>query len=256
VLEGLGRRQVAGSVERAVALVGEVGFESFSVDLIYGGAGETDDDWKATIDGVLALEPAPPHVSAYALTVEPGTALARDPSRHPDDDVQADRYLVLDDALAASGLDWYELSNFARPGHACRHNLSCWRQGDYRGFGCSAHSHAAGRRSWNIRSLDRYLAAVERAEPVVAGSEVLDAKRRELERLELGLRTRDGVPSRALPDDDALSGLVERHGGRAVLTARGRLLASEVALRLEVHATTAGSRGADVLRSVGISARQ
>jgi oxygen-independent coproporphyrinogen-3 oxidase len=234
VLAGLGRRHIPGAVERAVSLVGEFDFSSFSVDLVYGGAGEQDADWLASIEGVLSLDPIPPHVSAYALTIEPGTPLARDRSRHPDDDVQADRYLVADAALAAAGLDWYEISNFARPGHACRHNQACWRQANYRGFGCGAHSHADGRRSWNIWSLERYVEAVERGEEPLGGAEVLTPERRALERLQLALRTADGVPANAIGDDPALDGLIERREGRAVLTVRGRLLANEVALRLEL----------------------
>lgn len=253
VLAGLGRRQEPGSVAQAVALIGEVGFSSYSVDLIYGGAGETDADWLATLDAVLALEPSPPHVSAYALSVEPGTPLGRDRSRHPDDDCQADRYALLDDVLGRAGLRWYELSNFARAGHQCRHNLACWRQEDYRGFGCAAHSHAAGRRWWNVRSIDRYLAAIAAGAPLVAGEERLGHERRALERLELLLRTSDGVPEAALPDDPAIRDLVERRDGRAVLTLRGRLLANEVTARL---ASPGGATHTARLRSVAMSDRR
>ncbi|MCU1495067.1 MAG: hemN [Acidimicrobiaceae bacterium] len=243
VLDGLGRRQVPGAVARAVELIGEVGFPTFNVDLVYGGAGETDEDWRATLDAVLHLDPAPPHVSAYALTVEAGTPLARDRARHPDDDVQADRYVMADEVLAAAGLSWYELSNFARPGHSCRHNLACWRQADFRGFGCAAHSHAAGRRSWNIRSIDRYVAAVANGSCPTAGEEVLSRERQALERLELALRTSDGVPAECLPATPEMDGLVERRGDVLVLTRRGRLLANEVTLRLSVPGTTLAHLG-------------
>lgn len=255
VLAGLGRRQAPGAVARAVALVGEVGFASFSVDLVYGGAGETDEDWRSTLAAVLCLDPAPPHVSAYALTVEPGTPLARDPARHPDDDAQADRYLVADEVLRAAGLSWYELSNFARPGHECRHNLACWRQADYRGFGCAAHSHAGGRRSWNIRSIDRYIAAVTAGATATAGEEQLVPEQRRLEGLELALRTKGGVPVGTLADDPVLEGLVERCGDRAVLTTRGRLLANEVALRLQLPGSTHDGPGR-LLRTVAIPGRR
>ncbi|MHB1973091.1 MAG: radical SAM family heme chaperone HemW [Acidimicrobiales bacterium] len=241
VLAGLGRQQVPGAVERAVGLVGETGFRSFNVDLVYGGAGESDRDWQETLEAVLALEPSPPHVSAYALTIEAGTPLARDASRHPDDDVQADRYETLDTILADAGLDWYELSNFARPGHECRHNAACWRQEDYRGFGCAAHSHEAGRRSWNIRSIERYIAAARADGIATAGAEVLDPERRALERLELALRTRGGVPADALPTLEELEDLVERTGDRVVLSRRGRLLANEVLVQLRVPRATSPS---------------
>ena len=109
------------------------GFARVSVDLIYGTPGETIADWRATLDDVLALEPD--HVSAYALTVEPATPLgkrvAAGESRAPDDDDQADKYAIADDRLAAAGLAWYEISNWARPGHECRHNLLYWTGGDY-----------------------------------------------------------------------------------------------------------------------------
>jgi putative oxygen-independent coproporphyrinogen III oxidase len=139
VLTALGRTHDRENVHRAVDLVKAAGFESFSLDLIYGGVGETVEDWRRTIADVIALDP--PHISAYALTVEPGTPLAADATRHPDDDDQADKYPIADELLGAAGLDWYEISNWARPGHECRHNRLYWRQGDYLGLGCAAHSH-------------------------------------------------------------------------------------------------------------------
>ena len=141
--------------------------------------------------------------------------------------------------LASAGLDWYEISNFARPGHECRHNLLYWRQGEYFGIGCAAHSHRAGRRWWNVRTPERYIEAIEGGRSCEASDEHLDDKRRELERLQLALRTRDGVPLDRLSVDD-LDGLIEVHGDRAVLTVRGRLLANEVALRLRLHGNGMG----------------
>jgi len=173
-------------------------------------------------------------VSAYALTVEPGTPLAADNARHPDDDDQAAKYLIAEQLLSERGLRNYEISNWARPGHECRHNLLYWSQGDYRGIGCAAHSHERGRRWWNVRTPERYIAAVESGASPVGGSETLDEQTRELERLQLALRTREGVPAAALPGDETLDALVQRGGDRAVLTVGGRLLANEVALRLQV----------------------
>ena len=239
VLVGLGREHAPGSVRAAVAAARDAGFASWNLDLVYGGAGESVDDWRRTLDEVLALEP--PHVSAYALTVEPGTPLAADSSRHPDDDDdQAEKYLLADEALAAAGLRNYELSNWARPGHECRHNLLYWEQGDYRGIGCAAHSHEAGRRWWNVRTPDRYIAAVASSASVVAGEEALDDAGRALERLQLALRTRFGVPRDALDaDDGVLDGLVEPADdpGHVRLTPRGRLLANDLALRLRIPST-------------------
>jgi oxygen-independent coproporphyrinogen-3 oxidase len=191
--------------------------------------GETLADWGSTVRAVLDLEP--PHVSAYGLTVEAGTPLALDPARHPDDDDQAAKYELADELLSASGLESYEISNWARPGHECRHNLLYWSQGDYLGFGCAAHSHRRGHRWWNVRTPERYLALVEAGGPAEAAGEELDADVRRLEGLQLALRTRDGVPADAL-DGEELPGLVEQRGTRVVLTRAGRLVANEISLRL------------------------
>jgi len=232
VLVALGRTHRGGQLAAAVDLARAAGFEAFNVDLILGAAGESATDWSKTLDDVLALDP--PHVSAYALTVEAGTALAADPRRHPDDDDQASKYVAADAVLQAAGLRSYEISNWARPGHECRHNLLYWSQGDYRGVGCAAHSHAGGRRWWNVRTPERYIAAVEDGRSPVAAGEELGSDERRLEALQLALRTRGGVPAEAIPNDPALDRLVARDDGRAVLTLAGRLLANEVALRLTV----------------------
>jgi oxygen-independent coproporphyrinogen-3 oxidase len=181
----------------------------------------------------LAFDPPPEHVSCYALTVEPGTPLASDASRHPDDDDQANRYEIADKTLENAGYRWYEVSNWALPGHECRHNLLYWRQGDYRGIGCAAHSHRGGRRWWNVRTPERYIAAIGSGRSAEAGTEILDPASRQLEALQLAIRTSGGVPKESVPDDPALLGLVEQHGDSAVLTLRGRLLTNEVAIRLE-----------------------
>jgi putative oxygen-independent coproporphyrinogen III oxidase len=232
VLASLGREHDPASVYRAVALARDEGFVSFNLDLIYGAAGESIDDWRRTIDGALDLEP--PHISAYGLTVEPGTPLADDPARHPDDDDQATKYLLAHEAFVEAGLVWYEISNWAQPGHECRHNLLYWMQGDYRGFGCAAHSHRAGRRWWNVRTPERYMALVQAGLSTEAGSEGLDAEARRLADLQLSLRTASGVPEGSFSDEDLdqLGDLLEEQGGRYVLTRKGRLLANEVALRL------------------------
>ena len=185
-------------------------------------------------------------ISAYALTVEPGTplgkAVATGERAAPDDDDQATKYEVADDRLAAVGLDWYEVSNWARPGEECRHNLLYWEGGDYAAIGCAAHGHAAGRRAWNVRTPERYVEAIARGDSPEAGHEVLDGAARHAEGLVLGLRTAAGIK---LPGPRADSsrvatciadladlGLVTRAADRVVLTRRGRLLGNEVAVRL------------------------
>ena len=230
VLDSLGRTHTPGAVVAAVDAARACGFTNFNLDLIYGAAGESVDDWQTTIDATLALDP--PHVSAYALTVEAGTPLARDVSRHPDDDDQADKYLYATEAFAGAGLLSYEISNWARPGYECRHNLLYWEQGDYRGIGCAAHSHASGRRWWNVRTPERYIALINAGGSAEAGYEELDNETRERERLQLALRTSRGVPAVSLIASDLLDGLIEYVDDRVRLTATGRLLANEVAAQL------------------------
>jgi len=235
VLASLGRTHDRANVVRSVDAIREAGLASFNLDLIYGAAGERLDDWRATVEQALALDP--PHVSAYGLTVEAGTPLATQPDRHPDDDDQADKYELADDLLTAAGLHNYEVSNWARPGHESRHNRIYWDQADYRGFGCAAHSHERGRRWWNVRTPDRYIDLVGRGEPVEAASETLDGDTRRFEGLQLALRTRDGVPRAAFDDDTLalLDGMLVAHHtdvDRVVLTRAGRLMANEISLRL------------------------
>ena len=234
VLVGLGRTHRPGNVVPAVAAVRAAGFPSFNLDLIYGAAGESLASWHSTVEAVLEL--GPPHVSAYALTVEPGTPLAGAPGRHPDPDLQADMYLAATELLGRAGLEWYEISNFARPGHECRHNLLYWSQGDYLGFGASAHSHRAGRRWWNLRTPERYIEAVSSGRTPEAAGEDLDEAARRAEALTLALRTREGVEAGCVEDCDQMveAGLLIAAGdpSRVVLTPKGRLLANEVAVRL------------------------
>jgi putative oxygen-independent coproporphyrinogen III oxidase len=229
VLIRLGRWHVPDNVRRAVDLFHGAGLRSWNVDLIYGTAGESLSQWQHTVAQVLALDP--PHVSAYALTVEAGTPLAADPGRHPDDDDLADKYEAADDLLVAAGLSNYEVSNWARPGHESVHNRLYWSGANYRGIGCAAHSHADGRRWWNVRTPERYVEAIRAGRSAESSAEVLDDDTRRIERLQLMLRTREGVPVEAL-DADGLDGLVEVLDGRAVLTRRGRLLANEVSMHL------------------------
>ncbi len=234
VLVSLGRTHDPDNVERAVEAVRAVGLTSFNLDLIYGAAGETVDDWTRTVAEAVRLDP--PHVSAYGLTVEPGTPLAEQPARFPDDDDQADKYHVVDELLSEAGLANYEVSNWARPGHESAHNFLYWRQQDYRGFGCAAHSHRQGRRWWNLRTPDRYIAAVGADGDLEASGETLDADTRRFERLQLSLRTRDGVERSAFSEDTLamLADLVVPHptdAERVALTRAGRLMANEISMR-------------------------
>jgi oxygen-independent coproporphyrinogen-3 oxidase len=258
VLASLGRTHDRANVERAVRAARDVGIDRVNLDLIYGTPGERMIDWEATLDEALALEPE--HVSAYALTVEPGTplgiAVAAGEREAPDDDDQARKYELADDRLREAGLEWYEISNWAQPGSECRHNLLYWAQGDYAAIGCAAHGHTSGRRSWNVRTPDRYIRALASEGEPEAGFEELDARARESEQLTLALRTRSGVElDERLVDSPDVSrvvdelqdcGLLTTDGQHAVLTRRGRLLANEVTARLlvalERPVTPAGTR--------------
>lgn len=233
VLKSLGRTHDPANVVGAVAYAREAGLHDINLDIIYGVHGESLDDWRRTVEATLELRPT--HVSAYGLTVEAGTPLADDPARHPDDDVQAEMYEVADDLLSAAGLSNYEVSNWAQPGHECRHNRVYWSQGEYLGFGSAAHSHVAGRRWWNVRTPDRYVESIRAGRSAESAGETLDGDARRIEGLQLSLRTSAGVPVSSFDADDLamMSDLVEVSGGRVRLTRAGRLLANEVALRLK-----------------------
>lgn len=231
VLRALGRDHDQANVQYALRCAVDAGIERINADIIYGGAGESVEDWRQTVESVLALDPRPTHVSAYALTIEAGTPLAKDAARHPDDDDQATKYEIVDDLLTRAGMVNYEISNWALPGDECRHNVLYWQQHDYRGIGCAAHSHEKGRRWWNLRTPERYIAAVQAGMSTEAAGETLDEATRRFEKLELQLRMNTGVPAEALPVEELVEFLDVRDG-RAILNRRGRLMANEIALRL------------------------
>jgi oxygen-independent coproporphyrinogen-3 oxidase len=212
VLQALGRRHDPDMAAEAISAALST-FPSVNVDLIFGTPGEAVSSWRDSVG--RALGTGVHHLSAYALTVERGTPLGRAvqagaPAPDPDD--QAAKYDVVVEAAAAAGLDRYETSNFAMPGHHCRHNLLTWAQGEYAAFGNGAHRHRAGTRSWNVRRLDRY---VERAaDSAVSGDETLDPWGREVERVALGLRRAAGVVA-----GRAGGALLESPEGRRLLDA-------------------------------------
>ncbi|HEX3733425.1 MAG TPA: radical SAM family heme chaperone HemW, partial [Mycobacteriales bacterium] len=154
VLSVLDRSHTPGRALEAAKQARTEGFAHVSLDLIYGTPTESDDDWRASLQAAISADVD--HISAYALTVEPGTRMARQVARGElamiDDDVLADRYQLADRILSEAGFSWYEISNWARtPGDRCRHNELYWRGGDWWGFGPGAHSHAGGVRWWNVK---------------------------------------------------------------------------------------------------------
>jgi oxygen-independent coproporphyrinogen-3 oxidase len=235
VLAVLDRTHTPGRPQQAVREAFDAGFEQVSLDLIYGTPGESDDDWRRSLDTVRAAGPT--HVSAYALIVEEGTALGRNVARGvlpaPDDDVLADRYLAADEALGDLG--WYELSNWGEP---CRHNVAYWRGDDWWGVGPGAHSHVGGVRWWNSKHPATWTAALAEGRSPGAGREVLSDEDRRVERVLLEVRLREGLPldvlrplGRAAAARQVADGLLEPGAyalDRAVLTLRGRLLADAV----------------------------
>jgi putative oxygen-independent coproporphyrinogen III oxidase len=225
---------------RAVAAAREAmaeGFEHVSLDLIYGTPGESDDDLRRSVDA--AIDADVDHISAYALVVEEGTALARRVRRGeiaaPDDDVLAHRYELVDEQLSAAGFDWYEVSNWSRPGGQCRHNLGYWAGGQWWGAGPGAHSCVGATRWWNVKHPNAYAQILDGAALPVAGFEQLTAQQRHIEDVLLRIRLRQGLPLDLLDDAERAraavavdDGLLMPDGERLVLTDRGRLLADAV----------------------------
>lgn len=218
----------------------EVGFSEISVDLIYGTPGESLSDWQTSIDAALALPIT--HISAYALIVEEGTKLAAQIKRSEvaqvDDDLTAEKYLVADKAFTAAGFEWYELSNWAKPGSLSKHNLAYWLGDNWWGAGPGAHSHLNGKRFWNVKHPNLYKERVLANQSPVADSEVLEELQIESERLMLSLRLPSGVDKQSLNELQLaeLSSYVESghldqanwNQGRATLTLDGRLIADRI----------------------------
>ena len=225
---------------RAVAAAGEAqaaGFEHVNLDLIYGTPGESDDDLRRSVDAVL--DAGVDHLSAYALVVEDGTALARRVRRGEmpavDDDVVASRYELLDGLVRDAGFEWYEVSNWSRPGGECRHNLGYWGGGQWWGAGPGAHGYVGATRWWNVKHPNAYAEQLAQGRLPIAGFETLDTGDRHVETVLLGIRLRVGLPVDELtPGEQARAegviaeGLLVRVGDRLVLTDRGRLLADGV----------------------------
>ncbi|GAC83560.1 oxygen-independent coproporphyrinogen III oxidase [Gordonia paraffinivorans NBRC 108238] len=242
VLRVLDRVHTPGRAVAAAREAREAGFEHVNLDLIYGTPGETDADLHASLDAVLSA--GVDHVSAYALIVEDGTALARRIRRGempaPDDDVLADRYQILDDRLSADGFGWYEVSNWARDeAAACRHNLAYWHSHDWWGIGPGAHSHVNGVRWWNVKHPARYAKTLAEGALPAASAEELGAEDRHVEAVMLTTRCRTGLPMGILDDAERANaeklcadGLLERAETAYVLTDAGRLLADGVIRRV------------------------
>ncbi|MDI6857620.1 MAG: radical SAM family heme chaperone HemW [Dehalococcoidia bacterium] len=258
-LRFLGRIHTAARAEEACHEARAAGFDNVNLDLVFGLPGQSPEGWQQTLERALALRPE--HLSLYALTVEEGTPLAamieRGEAPPPDDDAQAEMYVRSEQIMARAGYEHYEISNWALAGRRCRHNLTYWGNRWYVGLGAGAHSRVGGLRLANRRSPERYVRSLtDRAPapspsaphrmPQIASFEEIGPATDIADTIILGLRLIDGVPlnefSRRfgfdLTDRYAKEiaelqdlGLTELRDDRLRLTARGRLLASEVALR-------------------------
>jgi oxygen-independent coproporphyrinogen-3 oxidase len=237
VLQVLERTHTPGRSVAAVAEAQAAGFEHVNVDLIYATPGETEADFAASLQA--AVGSGADHVSAYSLIVEDGTRLAARVRRGElpmvDDDVAADRYAQADEALTAAGFGWYEVSNWARAGGECRHNLGYWRGDDWWGIGPGAHAHVGGVRWWNVRHPSAYAGRIAAGESPAEAREVLTADDVRVEHVLLQVRLAEGLAlddldrhGRAVAVRAAAEGLADADAlgqGRLVLTLRGRLLA-------------------------------
>jgi len=236
VLATLERSHSPERVGQVVAWCRAAGLE-VSVDLIYGTPGESMASWQGSLQAALDL--GVDHISCYALTVEPSTAMGRRLAAGQlppiDQDDQAAKYELADQLLSQRGLEWYEISNWARPGHECRHNLGYWTGGNWWGIGPGAHGAIGSRRYWNLRHPSDHAAALAAGRRPVEDTEVVAGQAARLERIMLGLRLSQGLPQAAV-DPKATDGigqlradgLVTLPGDRIVLTLKGRLLADTV----------------------------
>jgi putative oxygen-independent coproporphyrinogen III oxidase len=238
VLASLERIHSPESARAAFTAARAAGFTDVNLDLIYGAHGETLQSWKRTLEEAIAMDPE--HLSCYALTIELATPLGRKVaaglSPAPDPDLQAEMYDLTCSALADAGYEHYEVSNWAKPGRRCVHNLGYWEGRPYLGLGAGAHSFRDARRWWNVRPPQEYLELVASGQLPTGGEEHLTHEERDLERLLLGLRTADGVPKEwldpARADRFVADGLAVRRNGHVALTDRGMLLANDLILSL------------------------
>ena len=238
LLQTIGRIHTRQQVQEAVAAARKAGFKNLSLDLIYGLPGQTMEGWEKTLSDAVGLHPE--HLSCYGLKLEEGTPLYRRQGEltFPDEDRQADMYLYAVEFLKQCGYEQYEISNFAKPGFASRHNLKYWLMQEYAGFGPGAHSDFGNVRYGYARDLERYL----KGELVLQESETVDSDEREREYLMLRLRTVQGVdprefeyrfrqrfaPLATLLQQCAREGLAEQDGNGGHLTAKGFLVSNRI----------------------------
>lgn len=243
VLKVLDRTHNPENVANSVTSAKAAGFDEINLDLIYGTPGESISNWKSSIDTVLSLPVS--HISAYALILEEGTKLANQVKRGeyqvPDDAETAEKYLIADKSFSAQGFNWYELSNWAKPGSECKHNLAYWKGDNWWGLGPGAHSHINGERFWNIKHPKSYAEALSNGS-AIAGSEILSVEEMESERIMLEIRLPSGIEKASLKSAqiEKLTEFLEGgelnpdswREGRIALTPNGRLVADRIVRKI------------------------
>ncbi len=253
-LIALDRVHQAGEIDRAVAAAREAGFDNLNLDLMFALPGQSLFAWRRNLDKALSLEPE--HLSLYCLTIEQNTAFYKKQLRGqlelPDDEAQVAMYDECLVRVAEAGYEQYEISNFAKPGLECRHNLAYWHGEEYAGYGPGAvgcvgvldlvqagtEPRSSLIRYTNLKHPERYCAAVEAGEPLAFESEVLDQEKLRLERIMLGLRLNGGLDPRLLGipkmgvDKLARRGWIESTDSSLKLTPAGRHFCSEAVLEL------------------------
>jgi len=239
LLKLLGRVHDADQVRRSFSVLRAAGFDNLNLDLIYGIPGQTLEQWEDSIRQTAELQPE--HISAYCLTYEEDTEfferMARGEFRE-DAESDAGFFERGVEMLSAAGYAQYEISNYARLGRECRHNLAYWQGADYLGLGPSAWSTIAERRWQNVPDTAAYVRAMQAGVRPIRDEEILPAATREAEKIAFGLRMNAGIePAHLATRRDLVAGLreeglLEDHGPRVRLTARGRLLADEIAAEL------------------------
>ena len=241
-LKWMGRLHGADGARSAVRIGRAAGFTNLSVDLIFGLPDHLERDWERDLDHTLSLDPD--HVSLYSLSAEPATPLGRAVAERretlPSEGRYEQEYLLAVDRLAEAGYEVYEVSNFARPGFASRHNSVYWSGEPYVGLGNGAHSYRHPVRRWNLRDWDAYRAGAEGSGLPVDDEEELDAGKVRLERIWLGLRTKRGISLQDLPasardraerwEENALA---VAEGNVVRLTPRGWLVMDRLTLELD-----------------------
>lgn len=246
VLKVLDRTHNPENIAKVVEAARGAGFESISLDLIYGTPGETLEDFRTSITS--ALELGVHHLSAYALIVETGTKLAAQIKRGelsmPNDDLMADMYLLVDQLCEEAGMSWYELSNWSKPNHESRHNIAYWRNANWWGLGPGAHSHIEGTRWWNMKHPTAYKNALFGGGSPVQESEKLTVQQKLDEAIMLSIRMRGGIPLSNLSQEQRGKVAEYRQSGHLdstrweegtlQLTPNGRLIADRIVRELVV----------------------